>query len=279
MSSTVLTNNTHYFASQIVTGCESTSRLDVTAMIFSIPLPPVSAAGSGATCSQITAHWAASAGATSYRLDVSTVNTFVSYVAGYQDRNVGNVTSYNVTGLAAGNNYYYRVRAVNFCGTSGNSLTITYATLPAAPAQPGPITGASQQCPASNGQIYSIIAVPNATTYTWGVPAGWTITGGQGTVSLTVTTGTAGQNGNISVTAGNACGTSVPSLLAVTVIPNASITSVTGASPLCIGNSAAYSANGVVLSGGTGSWSSSNPAIATVSVAGLVTGIQLVHAI
>ena len=48
----------------------------------------------------------------------------------------------------------------------------------------------------------------------------------------------------------------------------------TGASPLCIGGTATYTANGVVLGGGTGAWSSSNPAVATVSAAGLVTGVS-----
>ncbi|MBK7712906.1 MAG: Ig-like domain-containing protein [Bacteroidales bacterium] len=273
LPSTALTNNTHYFASQTVTGCESLTRLDVTALIFSIPVPPVASGGTGATCSQITANWAASAGAASYRLDVSTVNTFASYVAGYQDRNVGNVTTYNVTGLTAGVTYYYRLRAVDFCGTSGNSLTITYVTLPAAPAVPGAITGTASQCPAVPGQFYSISSVPNATVYTWSVPAGWTITAGQGTTTVTVTTGAVGQNGNIRVTAGNICGTSAASSLAVTVIPNAGITSVTGSSPLCIGGTATYTANGVVLGGGIGAWSSSNAAVATVSAAGLVTGV------
>ena len=75
-------------------------------------------------------------------------------------------------------------------------------------AVPGPITGITPQCPVLTGQIYSIVSVPNATTYTWTVPAGWTITSGQGTISITVNTGAAGQNGNISVTAGNSCGTS-----------------------------------------------------------------------
>ncbi len=274
LPSTPLLNNTHYYASQTVAGCESITRLDVTALIFSIPPAPVAGAGTGATCSQITANWGASAGATSYRLDVSTVNTFASYVAGYQDRNVGNVTTFNVTGLTAGVIYYYRVRAADFCGTSGNSLTITYATLPATPATPGAIAGTLLQCPVLAGQIYSISAVPNATTYTWTVPAGWSITSGQGTIAATVTTGAVGQNGNITVTAGNVCGTSAASTLAVTVIPNASITSVTGASPLCIGGTSTYTANGVVLSGGTGAWSSSNAAVATVSAAGLVTGIS-----
>jgi gliding motility-associated-like protein len=274
IATTPLSDNTHYYASQTVAGCESILRFDVTAFIFSIPLPPVPGAGTGATCSQITANWAASIGASSYRLDVSTVNTFITFVAGYQDRNVGNVTTFNVTGLTAGVTYYYRVRAVNFCGTSGNSPVITYSTLPATPAVPGAITGTAMQCAGLTGQFYSIASVPAATTYTWAVPAGWSITAGQGTITITVTTGGAGQNGNITVTAGNVCGTSTPSILAVTVMPPAGITSVTGTTPLCIGATATYVANGVVLSGGSGAWSSSNPAIATVSAAGLVTGVS-----
>jgi gliding motility-associated-like protein len=273
-NNTPLVNNTHYYASQSLNGCESLSRFDVTAIILSIPPAPVASAGTGATCSQITANWAASAGAKSYRLDVSSVNTFISYIAGYQDRNVGNVLTWNVTGLIAGNTYYYRVRAVDSCGTSGNSSAISYTTLPATPAVPGAISGTTAQCSGSAGQIYSIAPVANASVYTWTVPAGWSITGGQGTTSVTIHTGSTGQNGNITVTAGNTCGTSAPNTLAVTVIPNASVTSVTGSSPICMAGTTTFTANGVVLSGGAGTWSSSNPAIATVSAAGLVTGIS-----
>jgi len=57
-------------------------------------------------------------------------------------------------------------------------------------------------------------------------------------------------------------------------IPVASVTSVSGTSPLCIGNTATYTANDVVLDGGTGAWSSDNIAVATVnSVSGLVTAV------
>ena len=87
------------------------------------------------------------------------------------------------------------------------------------PATPGAITGIVAECPAMTGQIYSIIAVPNATTYTWTVPTGWSIISGAGTISINITTGTVGQNGNITVTAGNACGTSSAKSLAVTVNP------------------------------------------------------------
>lgn len=49
----------------------------------------------------------------------------INYVAGYQNLNVGNVTTYPVTGLTAGTTYYYVVRAYNTNGTSGNSNPIS----------------------------------------------------------------------------------------------------------------------------------------------------------
>ena len=185
----------------------------------------------------------------------------------------GGTTSITVTTGSAGQNGSITVTAGNSCGTSApSSLAVTVS--PATPATPGAITGTATQCPGLTGQIYSISAVTNATTYTWTVPTGWSITAGGGTTSITVTTGSAGQNGSITVTAGNSCGTSAPSSMAVTVLQNASIISVTGASPICVNGTTTYTANGVVLGGGTGTWSSSNNAIATVNWGGLVTGMS-----
>lgn len=53
-----------------------------------------------------------------------------SYVSGYQDLNVGNVTSYAVTGLSPETTYYYRVRAVNGSVASANSNVINVTTKP-----------------------------------------------------------------------------------------------------------------------------------------------------
>lgn len=86
-------------------------------------------AGTGAGCSNsITANWTASAGAVSYSLDAATDSDFTNFVSGFNNLNVGNVTSYAVTGLSAGN-VYYRVRENNSCGVSTSSNVITYATL------------------------------------------------------------------------------------------------------------------------------------------------------
>ena len=92
------------------------------------PPVPKALAATGVTSNGFTANWSSSSGATAYQLDVSTDNGFSSYVSGYQNLDAGNILSQNVTGLNAGATYYYRVRAYNGGGTSGNSATITVAT-------------------------------------------------------------------------------------------------------------------------------------------------------
>lgn len=135
------------------------------------------------------------------------------------------------SGSVAGN---ITVAAVNSCGTSAvRSRSITLN--PAIPATPGSVTGPAMVCPNTTGHTYSIASVPNATTYTWNVPAGWSITAGANTTSITVNAGAAGQNGNITVTAGNSCGTSTAQSYAVAVSPSrpGAPGSITGPSPVC----------------------------------------------
>ncbi|MCX7861620.1 MAG: fibronectin type III domain-containing protein, partial [Bacteroidales bacterium] len=101
------------------------------------PSIPTANSASNIQQTSFTANWTASSGATGYYLDVATDNSFTTFVSGYNNLNVGNVTSYAVTGLTCNTTYYYRVRAYNSCGTSGNSNTRTVTTsscIPTAPA-------------------------------------------------------------------------------------------------------------------------------------------------
>jgi len=92
------------------------------------PAPPRAQKATNVTASSFTANWRSVSGATGYRLDVATDSSFVNYVPGYQDLDVGNTTSYNVTGLVERTTYYYRVRAYNGNGTSPNSNVIQVKT-------------------------------------------------------------------------------------------------------------------------------------------------------
>src|SRR5206468_3056094 len=57
-------------------------------------------------------------------------------VPGYRKLDVGNLTSYPVTGLNPSTTYYYRVRAYNACATSSNSSTISLKTTACTPKAP-----------------------------------------------------------------------------------------------------------------------------------------------
>ncbi|MFZ4590837.1 MAG: T9SS type A sorting domain-containing protein [Ignavibacteria bacterium] len=75
------------------------------------------------------ANWTAFTGAAGYYLDIATDIAFTSYVAGYQNLDVGNVILKDVTGLSNNMHYYYRLRAYNSTGTTGNSNIINASTL------------------------------------------------------------------------------------------------------------------------------------------------------
>ena len=98
------------------------------------PAAPVVASASSISTTGFTANWAASSGATKYFLDVATDSGFSSFVGGFNNLDVGNVTSFSVTELTAGTTYYYRVRANNSVGNSPSSGVQTVATV--APTSP-----------------------------------------------------------------------------------------------------------------------------------------------
>ncbi len=101
--------------------------------------PQLLASASNVHATDFDADWSTTTGAQGYYLDVSTVSDFSSFVSGYNNLDVGNVTHKVVSGLTANTTYYYRIRAYHDGGddgadfTSGNSGTNSVTTLVEAP--------------------------------------------------------------------------------------------------------------------------------------------------
>ena len=110
-------------------------------------------------------------------------------------------TTYTANSWSANGDSVWVVHTNNNCNVTDTSNK-SYVQLPPVPAQPGTISGNANPCPGS--QTYSVSPVTGAASYTWTVPAGWTITGGQGTTSVTATSTSAA--GSVTVTANNSCG-------------------------------------------------------------------------
>lgn len=127
-----------------------------------------------------------------------------------------------------GQNGNISVTTSNSCGTS-SACTLAVTVLNSPPQNPGNITGSNSVCPGTSSLIYAVNSNANATNYNWAVPNGWVITSGQGTNSISVVAGAAGQNGNIFVTADNYCGSSAQSILPV-IVNNAAPTTPTAIS-------------------------------------------------
>ncbi len=104
--------------------------LNVTQSVVPVPDPPVATDATDITIAGFNANWDASLHSAGYYLDVSEVINFATFVPGYENLDVGDVLTKDVSELDIETDYYYRVRAYNFSGTSGNSNTIKVTTLP-----------------------------------------------------------------------------------------------------------------------------------------------------
>ena len=215
LGSTTLTNagSVDIFNGKLGSGCASA------------PAQPGAINGSTTVCAS-----------SSQTFSVPTSTNAASYVwtlpSGWSGTSTGNSITTTV-GSTAGN---ITVAAVNACGTS-TAQTVTISSVLALPAQPGVITGSTTPCSGSS-QTYSVAVVPNATSYTWTLPTGWT--GTSTTNSITVTTDTTG--GNITVSAVNTCGLSSLQTSAVTpVLPPIQPGTITGSTTPCSGSSQTYS--------------------------------------
>ena len=199
-------------------------------------------------CTAFKANWTAEVNAVSYLLDVSLVSNFASFVTGYNALDIGNVTTYTVTGLTVGTTYYYRLRSKNGCGTSATGTAtvqnITTTTLPSTPT----ISPSGSVTICQNGNV--TLTSSSASNNVWST--------GATTQSIVVTT--AGSY-TVKVVNPGSCesGVSAATTVAVASLPTATAGgSVTICSNATATVSGASFSNGTILwtfSGGTGSLS------------------------
>lgn len=133
---------TYYFRLRS-TNASGNSPLSNVITVSTVPSTPAAQAATNVSTAGFTANWSVVAGASNYYLDISTDN-FNTFVSGYNNFSVA-TNSQDVTTLAPGTLYQYRVRAGNTAGNSANSNVITALTLTPVPgAQPANIAFANQ---------------------------------------------------------------------------------------------------------------------------------------
>lgn len=209
-----------------VTGATSPSSYPAGVTTVLPPAVPVLNPAGSVSASGFTVNWQTAAHASGYRLDVSSVPNFATFVGSYNDLNVNAATSQALTGLTANTPYYFRVRSYNSGATSASSETGTVTTLPPIPAAP---TLTAANAISSSGFTATWNSVTHATGYWIDVATNDSFTG----LLPSYSNATAGTGSSFAVSgllpggtyyyrirAGNVSGTSTSSApLSVTLLP------------------------------------------------------------
>ena len=185
---------------------------------------------SGVSCNagEVIFNWAAITNATHY--DILRVNEATGSIEPFVSDITG--TTYTATGLTPNTTMWFTIVAKNSSSGAVSERTFAKSVVVSngggGLGAVGTISGQNNICGTPTGIPYSIAAVAGATSYTWSVPPGASITGGQGTTSITVTYGAGSSSGNVSVFASNGSCQTAPSTLAVTVGSTAVAAPVSG---------------------------------------------------
>jgi hypothetical protein len=213
---------------QASNSCGSGAPSNLSVSVTATPAQPGSITGSTSVCQ-----------GSSQTYSISSVSGATSYSWTLPSGWSGSSTSTSITATTGASGGTISVTANNSCGSSTPRTLSVSVT--ATPAQPGLITGQTTVCQGSS-QTYSIIPVSGATSYTWTLPSGWIGTSTSSTINATI----GGNGGTISVTADNSCGSSLQSIMSITVTalppqPGA----IAGSTTITRGSSQTYSISAV----------------------------------
>ncbi len=150
------------------------------------------------------------------------------------------------------------VQSCVVCGRSAAKTLVVAKTIPATPLLISGPTSICRFAGSVDSASYTIAAVAGASSYTWTVPTGATITSGQGTTHIGVMFASNAAAGSVTCKSNAACGSSVAKTLAVTKTLPIS-TTITGSNSICTeitaGTSVPYSISTAVLNASSYTWS------------------------
>lgn len=193
--------------------------------ILGIPASLTTTAGSCAG-GELNFSWLAASGASHY--DLSKLNKATGEWVVIGSNLTG--TTYSATGLVAGVTEWFNIIAKNNAtgARSERSVAISRVVPGVGIAAVGSITGQTVICGASANISYSVAAVAGATSYTWTVPSGASISSGQGSSSMLVSFPAGSSSGNVTVFASSGTCQSGTATLAITVNSTGTAAPVSG---------------------------------------------------
>ena len=204
-----------------INSCVNTATQTIT--VNNIPATPTLISGNTAVCPNANQTYS-----------ISSVTGAISYTWTLPSGWSGTSDSTHIITLTGTNSGNILVTADNTCGNSTpQNLSIAVGSTPATPAA---IIGNTVVC-SGTPQTFYLVAVANATSYSWTLPVTWSGTSSIDSISPVI--GTSG--GTISVIANGTCGNSSAQTLAIT-FGNAPSqpSSILGVTHLCDSSSTAY---------------------------------------
>ena len=230
-------NVAFYFKYRLDDSCDEWTSSPKYVITFLTSCPPPPGVISVAVCSDVSIAGTISITACSDVSVVGTISVAVSVCNDVSDMGTVSVAACNDVSIAG----IVSVAACNDVSVAGtvsvaacNDLSVVGTiSVAAALLQISPIAGDKAVCSGSTGLTYWVDNESDL-TYSWTVPAGWTITAGQNTNSITVTAGMAG--GTISVVSSSLAGADKIHTLEVTAnVDSYQPSAITGSTIVCAG--------------------------------------------